>query len=53
MSVCVTNFIKDCNEKEPWNKFQEFGVVVDVYIARNISKIGRSFALTLFNVWNG
>ncbi|PWA78420.1 nucleotide-binding alpha-beta plait domain-containing protein [Artemisia annua] len=47
-TLYVTNFPNNWNEGDLWKICNEFGAVVDVYIARKLSKIGRRFAFVRF-----
>ncbi|CAH1416222.1 unnamed protein product [Lactuca virosa] len=47
-SFFVTNFPRDMIEKDLWRLFDEYAKVVDVYIARKISKLGKKFAFVHF-----
>ncbi|PWA35424.1 RNA-directed DNA polymerase, eukaryota [Artemisia annua] len=43
-----TNRVINGSVEDLWNKCNEFGTVVDAYIARKLSKIGRRFAFVRF-----
>ncbi|GKB99429.1 RNA-directed DNA polymerase, eukaryota [Tanacetum coccineum] len=47
-SVYVMNFPKTWEVRDLWKACQVFGRIVDVYIARKMSKLGRRFAFARF-----
>ncbi|GKD24028.1 RNA-directed DNA polymerase, eukaryota, partial [Tanacetum coccineum] len=43
-TIYITNFPPSIESKDLWNHYSKHGTIVDVYIARKLSKVGRKLA---------